>query len=58
MTDVSPRHQHLKKIAGARAQGKSLPWDDPAWQERIRVAKLRVAEHEANSVGSGLGKKF
>lgn len=44
--EVSPRHQHLKKIAEARAQGKELPWDGPEWQEQIRAAKQRVAEHE------------
>jgi len=29
-----------------RQKGIPLPWDDPAWQERIRQAKQRVAEHE------------
>jgi hypothetical protein len=45
--EVSPRWHHLKKIAEARAQGKALPWDDPVWQEEIRAAKQRVADHEA-----------
>ena len=31
---------------GAAAEGRQLPWDDPAWQERIRQAKQQVAEHE------------
>ena len=27
----------------------TFPWEkDPAWKERIRQAKQRVAEHEAN----------
>ena len=38
---------HLGRAAKARGEGRPLPWDDPAWQERIRQAKQRVAEHEA-----------
>ena len=37
---------HLGAAAKARRVGRPLPEDDPAWQERIRQAKLRVAEHE------------
>jgi hypothetical protein len=38
---------HLGAAAKARREGRSLPWDDPAWQERIRQAKQQVAEYEA-----------
>ena len=38
---------HLGRAAKARREGRSLAWDDPAWQERIRQAKQRVAEYEA-----------
>jgi len=37
---------HLSAAAKGRRDGRALPWDDPAWQERIRQAKQRVAEHE------------
>ena len=37
---------HLGAAAKARREGRPLPEDDPEWQERIRQAKLRVAEHE------------
>ena len=38
---------HLGAAAKARREGRPLPWDDPAWQQRIRQARQRVAEHEA-----------
>jgi hypothetical protein len=37
---------HLGRAAKTRREGRRLPEDDPAWQERIRQAKQRVAEHE------------
>lgn len=51
--EVSPRFRHYQKTAQARAQGKDLPWDDSGWQEEIKAAKHRVAEHEAKSVKPG-----
>jgi len=44
--DQSVRLVHLGAAAKARREGRPLPWDDPAWQERIRQAKQQVAEHE------------
>lgn len=35
---------HLTAAAKARREGRPLPWDDPAWQERIRRAKQQVEE--------------
>ena len=40
------KFRHLGAAAKARREGQALPWDDPAWQERIRQAKQRVAEWE------------
>ncbi len=40
--DQSVRLVHL----GAAAEGRPLPWDDPAWQRRIHQAKQQLAEHE------------
>jgi hypothetical protein len=40
------KYAHLTKQGEARKSGKKPPWDDPAWQKRIREAKQRVAEHE------------
>jgi hypothetical protein len=40
------KYLHLSARAEQRKAGISLPEDDPAWQERIRQAKHRVAEHE------------
>ena len=37
--DRSARLVHLGAAATARTEGRPLPWDDPAWQERIRRAK-------------------
>jgi hypothetical protein len=44
---IGQKFAHLAKAAEARRQGIPLPWDDPAWQERIQQAKQRVAEYEA-----------
>ena len=44
---LAQKFRHLTAAAEARQKGIPLPWDDPAWQERIRQAKRRVAEHEA-----------
>ena len=41
------KFRHLGAAARARREGRPLPEDDPAWQERIRQAKQRVAEYEA-----------
>ena len=43
---IRMKFAHLSVAAKARREGRPLPWDDPAWQERIRQAKQRVAEHE------------
>ena len=43
---IRMKFAHLSAAAKARREGRPLPWDDPAWQERIRQAKQRVAEHE------------
>ena len=40
------KYAHMTAQAKARKAGRKLPWDDPAWQKRIREAKQRVAEHE------------
>jgi hypothetical protein len=40
------KFRHLGAAAEARREGRARPWDDPAWQERIRQATQRVAEHE------------
>jgi hypothetical protein len=42
---------HLGAAAKARREGRPLPWDDPAWRERIRQAKQRVAEWEGTDGG-------
>jgi hypothetical protein len=44
---IRMKFRHLGAAAEARRKGIPLPWDDPAWQEEIRQAKQRVAEHEA-----------
>ena len=44
--DRFARLVHLGAAATARTEGRPLPWDDPAWQERIRQAKQQVAEYE------------
>lgn len=44
---IRMKFRHLGAAAEARRKGIPLPWDDPAWQERIRHAKQQVAEHEA-----------
>jgi hypothetical protein len=31
--------------AKARRDGRPVPWNDPAWQERIRRAKQQVTEY-------------
>ena len=38
------KYAHLTKQGEARKVGKKLPWDDPAWQKRIRDAKQAVAD--------------
>jgi hypothetical protein len=43
---IRQKFAHLGAAAKARREGRPLPWDDPAWQERIRQAKQRVAEYE------------
>jgi len=43
---IRMKFAHLSAAAKGRRDGRALPWDDPAWQERIRQAKQRVAEHE------------
>ena len=43
---IRVKFAHLSAAAKARSEDRPLPWDDPAWQERIRQAKQRVAEHE------------
>ena len=43
---IGQKFAHLGAAAKARREGRPLPWDDPAWQERIRQAKQRVAEYE------------
>jgi hypothetical protein len=40
------KYLHDTLRAEARRKGIPLPEDDPAWQERIRQAQQRVAEHE------------
>jgi len=44
---IGQKFAHLSKAAEARRKGIPLPEDDPAWQERIRQAKQRVAQYEA-----------
>ena len=41
---IERKFRHLGAAAKARREGRRLP--DPAWQERIRQAKQRVAEWE------------
>ena len=43
---IAKKFAHLGAAAKARREGRRLPEDDPAWQERIRQAKQRVAEWE------------
>ena len=43
---LAQKFRHLTAAAEARERGIPLPWDDPAWRERIRQAKQRVAEWE------------
>lgn len=50
------RNLHLSARAEARRAGRPLPEDDPAWQERIREAKKRVAEHERAGGRDGRGR--
>jgi hypothetical protein len=46
LTPEQTREKFSKMFGAARArrEGRRLPEDDPAWQERIRQAKQRVAE--------------
>ena len=44
---LAQKFRYLTAAAEARQKGIPLPWDDPAWQERIRRAKQEVAEYEA-----------
>jgi hypothetical protein len=36
---IRQKFAHLGRAAKARREGRRLPGDDPAWQERIRQAK-------------------
>jgi hypothetical protein len=44
------KYAHLAKQGEARKAGKKLPWDDPAWQKRIRDAKQVVADAAARQL--------
>ena len=40
--ETERKFRHLGAAAKARREGRPLPWDDPAWRERIRRAKQQV----------------
>jgi hypothetical protein len=44
------KYAHLTKQGEARKSGRKLPWDDPAWQKRIREAKQAVADAAARQL--------